>query len=893
VNVHKLNSIFKPKRIALIGVSINPNNVSGKVLNNLVGGGFRGVVYPVNPQFEAVLGIQCYPDVFNLPNKPDLAVICSPAGEVPGIISQCGEAGIEGVIIMSAGFREEGEEGKKLEEEIEKIRNAYDIRILGPNCLGYIAPHSSLNVSFGPGMPYKGSIAFISQSGALCTSVLDWAANKKIGFSYFISVGNMLDVDFGDLIDYLGEDEKTESILLYIESITNARKFITAARAFASTKPIITYKAGRFPESAKAASSHTGAMASEDDIYDAAFKRIGATRVFEIGEIFDCAELIGRHKIPRGHNLAIVTNAGGPGVMATDALIESNGKLAKLTDKTIEKLNDSLPKFWSKGNPVDVLGDASSKRITKAVQIVLDDENTDAVLIILTPQAMTNPNATAAELIKITKETMKPILANFMGGSLMSNANRVLSDNNIPAYPTPKDAIKAFMTLVEYSNNLKSLYETPRDIPVEFSIDRKKFRKEFDKLIPADTNILSEETSKKILHAYGIPVTLPKIAKTKQEAVKISNKTGYPVVMKIFSPDITHKTEAGGVILNLDDEKMVESAYERMMNDISKKFYSAKIEGVTVQKMVTEKESAELIVGTKKDDVFGTVIMLGMGGIEAELFRDKQIGFPPLNEKLALRMIESLKIFPLLKGYRGKPPLAIEKLIEILIRLSYFAADYPEITELDINPLLITQKDCIALDARMIIDKSIDTKKIKPYSHLALRPYPEEYVKQVQLRDKTEVTLRPIKPEDEFLWREMLSSCSKETIYSRFRYFFQWDSHEAATRYCFTDYDSEIAIVVEKSDGINKKLLGVGRLVADPNHETVEYAVLVTDEWQDRGLGSVLTDYCFEIVKRWGLKKIVAQTTTDNKRMISVFQKRGFKIEVDPSSSLVEVSKPL
>jgi len=894
VSIRKLDKILNPKRIAIIGISINPNNVSGKVLNNLVGGGFRGVVYPVNPQYEAVLGIQCYPDIKSVPKTPDLAVICTSAKEVPEMVRQCGEAGVYGIIIMSAGFKEEGEAGRALEAEIVTLRKKYDgMRILGPNCLGVIAPHLNLNVSFAPGMPRKGNIAFISQSGALCTSVLDWAIEKKIGFSYFLSVGNMLDVDFGDLIDYLGEDEKTGSILLYIESISQARKFMTAARAFATSKPIIAYKAGRYPESAKVASSHTGAMASEDDVYDAAFKRIGLARVFNIGEIFDCAELIGRHKIPRGSNLAIVTNAGGPGVMATDALIEAKGKLSELGENTINKLNDSLPPSWSHGNPVDVLGDAPSKRIAKAVQAVLDDDNADAVLVILTPQAMTNPTATALEISKLAKETTKPIIANWMGGKMMSEGIKILNDNGIPTYPTPEDGVRAFMALVDYSRNLKSLYETPRDIPVQFSLDKKKIRNEFLASIPPDTDILSEEISKKLLVAYGIPSTVPEIATNAEDAVKIAKDKGYPVVLKIHSPDITHKSDIGGVMLSIIDDAMVRYAYDKIMHNVQSKFPGAKIDGVSIQQMVREKDSLELILGTKKDPVFGTVMMAGMGGTGAELFADKTLGFPPLNENLANQMIESLKIYPILKGYRGKPPLAIDKLLEILIRLSYLAADFPEISELDINPLLVTKNDCIALDARIIIDNNLRGKEVKPYSHLALRPYPEEYIKEIPMKDGKKVILRPIKPEDEFLWRGLLASCSRETIYSRFRYFFHWDSHEAASRYCFIDYDREVAVVVESDDGSEKKFLGVGRLVADPDHETVEYAVLVSDKWQDKGLGSILTDYCFDIAKHWGLKRIVAQTTADNKRMISVFEKRGFEIEIDPLSSLVEVSKNL
>ena len=894
MNIHKLNNIFNPKRIALIGVTTNPNSVSGKVLINLVSGGFRGVVYPVNPEHEAVMGIPCYPDVKRLPKAPDLGIICSPAAKVPGVIRECGEAGIRGIIIISAGFKETGKAGIMLEGEIRnEIRKFEGMRVLGPNCLGVIVPSLKLNASFAAEMPAHGNIAFISQSGALCTSVLDWAIEGKIGFSYFVSIGNSIDVEFGDLIDYFGEDENTHCIILYIESIQNPRKFMTAARAFARKKPIIVYKAGRFPESARVAASHTGAMASEDAVYDAAFQRTGLARVYEIGDIFSVAELIGRNRFPHGPRLGIITNAGGPGVMATDALIASNGVLAKLSEETINKLNENLPEFWSHGNPVDVLGDARAKRISKATQIVLEDKNVDAILVILTPQAMTNPEATAKEISALVGTTRKPILAAWLGGQSMHKADDILVEAGIASYRTPEQAIKAFMTLVAYSRNLKTLYETPKDIPVEFSVNREKMRQKFNKLIKDKGAVLSEDESKLILETYGISSTRPVLAKTPDEAVKFAEKTGYPVVLKIQSPDITHKSDVGGVQLNLGNEKLLRAAFERIMDSVKLKRPDARVEGITVQKMVAEKEAVELILGIKKDSVFGTILMVGMGGVTAELFADKALGFPPLNESLARQMLESLKIYPLLKGYRGSPPKNIDGLIQTLIRLSYLAADYPEITELDINPLLVTTGDVVALDARIMIDTAIAGKDQVPFAHLALHPYPEKYVRSLNLKGGGKVLLRPIKPEDEPLWLEMIGNCSKESLYSRFRYFFQWQSHEVATRFCYIDYDREIAIVAEIQQGNQRKLVGVGRLIADPDHESVEFAILIIDAYQQKDLGNIITDFCMEIAKKWNLKKIIAQTTNDNKRMISVFRKRGFSIRTDPNDTTVEVEKEI
>ena len=894
MDAHRLDRIFKPNRIAVIGVTINPNSVGGKVVGNLVGGGFTGVVYPVNPQHEAVLGIHCFPDVRSLPKTPDLAVICTPPEQVPRLVRECGEAGIMGVIIMSSGFREIGAAGQALEEQIRLEAAGFaDMRILGPNCLGFIAPASRLNVSFASGMPRAGHIAFISQSGALCTSVLDWALEGKIGFSYFVSIGNTLDVGFGDLIDYLGEDESTKSIILYMESLQLARKFMTAARAFARTKPIIAYKAGRFPESAAAAASHTGAMASEDAVYDAAFQRIGLVRVFNIGEIFDCADLIGRHKVPQGPRLAVLTNAGGPGVMATDALVAAGGTLARLSDATMSELDQSLPPQWSRRDPVDVLGDAKSKLVAKAAQIVLADPGVDALLVIITPQAMTNPTAIAKEVAALSAATPKPVLAAWLGGAAMRDGTALLSEAGIPTYGTPEQAVRAFMTLVSYSRNLEVLYETPRDIRVDLPLDRRGLRARFAGILASASCPLSEALSKDLLAAYGIPVTRPVPAATAEEAVLAADAIGYPVVLKIRSPDITHKTDVGGVVLDLPDAAAVRAARAAMLAAVARKAPEARVEGVTVQKMAPAREGIEMILGIKKDPTFGTVVMAGMGGIAAEIYRDRSIGFPPLNERLARLMLEGLKMKPLLEGFRGRPAAAVDKLIEVLVQLSYLAADFPEVAELDINPLLVTPEGVLALDARIVGDPNAVEDPNRPYAHLSLRPYPEEFVREVKLRDGTPIILRPIRPEDEPLWLALLASCSRESIYSRFRYFFFWQSHEVASRHCYIDYDRELAIVAEIGEGTERRLVGVGRLIAEPGRKTAEYAVLVQDRWQDKGLGGLLTDYCTEIAKTWGIRTVTAITTTDNPRMIAVFEKRGFRIVNDFESSLVEVSKDL
>lgn len=894
MDVPTFDRIFKPQRIALVGVTPNPKSVGGRVLANLVGGGFRGVVYPVSRTSEAIMGVPCYPDLKSLPRTPDLAVLCAPAAQVPALVGECGEKGIRGLIILSAGFGETGPEGRVLEEQVlAEVRRFDGMRAIGPNCLGIISPGLPLNASFAAATPRPGHIAFISQSGALCTAVLDWAIEEKIGFSHFVSIGNAMDVDFGDLIDYLGDDEATKSIILYVESIREARKFMTAARAFARTKPIVAYKAGRFPESAAVAASHTGALASEDAVYDAAFQRMGLARVFDFGGIFDCAELIGRSRIPKGPRLAILTNAGGPGVMATDALIAAGGDLARLSAESMRALDESLPPQWSHRNPVDVLGDAKSKLIAKAAQTVIRDPGVDALLVIVTPQAMTNPTAIAREIGALAAATPKPILAAWLGGASMREGISVLNDAAVPTYTTPEQAVNAFMTLVAYARNLEILYETPKDISVEFPVDRDRTRARFSGLFAGAEGVLSEDDSKGLLAAYGVPVTRPEPARSVEEAVRVAAGIGFPVVLKVLSPDITHKTDAGGVALNIEDQAMVRAAYAGMMRTVAERAPSARIEGVTVQRMIRATDGIEMILGIKKDPTFGTVIMAGMGGIAAEITRDRVLGFPPLNERLARRMLEELRMWPLLQGYRGRPAADTAELVETLIRLSYLAADFPEIAELDINPLLATPEGVIALDARVVVDRAAAARPGKPYGHLALRPYPEEFVRRVRLRDGTEVTFRPIKPEDEPLWMALLGSCSRESLYSRFRYLFFWQSHDVASRYCYIDYDREMAIVAESGEGDERRLAGVGRLVAEPGRGSAEYAVLVQDGWQNKGLGGMLTDFCLEIARLWGVTRITAITTTDNPRMVAVFEKRGFSVTRDVETSLVEVSKDL
>lgn len=891
MSVRNLDNIFRPKRIALIGVTNDPRSIGGVTLRNLMEGNFPGVVYLVNSKREAIMGIPCFPDLKGLPKKPDLAVIMSQAEKIPDLIDECGTSGINGIIIMSAGFKEAGEPGKLLEEELKRRVKKYpDMRVLGPNCMGIIVPGSHLNISYANGMPQKGHLAFISQSGALGASLLDWSKETKVGFSYFVSIGNAMDVTFGDLIDYFGQDINTYSIILYVETLGNARSFLSAARAFARKKPIIVYKSGRFPQSAQAASSHTGAMATKDTVCDALLRRAGVARVYNMGNIFDFSDLAGKKKIPRGSGLAIITNAGGPGVMATDDLIAHGGELVQLSDSSLQKLDQLLPPFWSRNNPVDVLGDAKPDCIGKAVEIVLEEDKIHAVLIIITPQVMAQPTRTAKVIAEITSKTSKLIMVAWMGGSSMRISREILSNAQVAVYATPEQAIQAYMTMVRYSRNLELLFETPKEIPVSFSYDRDALRRKYVKEIFPKSRILSENDSKSLIKDYGIRATYPQLTKDEDDAVNIAQLKGYPVVLKIQSPDITHKSDVGGVILDIGSNEMLRHSYRQLLENIRKHRPDAHVDGVTVQKMKDTRYAVEMIVGFKKEKMFGTVMLVGMGGVTTELFKDQRLEFPPLNERLARQMLQSLKIYPLLEGYRGSPPKNIDKLVEALIRLSYLAADYPEIEELDINPLIVTPDDVIALDARIVIDPEELGKEDVDYRHLLIRPYPERLIRETRLPDGTPITLRPIKPEDEPLWLKMLENCSKDTIYSRFRYNFQFRSHLVATQFCVIDYDREMGIVAEIEENGKKQLIGEGRLIADPDLEMAEFAIIITDHWQKKGLGYLLTEYCIHVAHIAHIKRIAAETTANNKPMLNLFKKLGFELSFSEDST-VSISK--
>ena len=718
-----LDKIFAPKSIAIIGASEREGSIGLTLMRNLEK--FAGSVYPINPKSPTICGKTAYKSVADLPETPDLAVICTPAKTVPALIAELGDKGVRGVIIITAGFREVGGEGKELERQVIETAKRYEgFRIIGPNCLGVLIPATNMNATFAASGGLVGRNAFISQSGALGTAALDWANFSGVGFSYFISMGNAVDVSMGDMLEYFSEQESTDAATLYIESISNAQNFIAGAKKFSAVKPIVAYKSGRFAESAAAAASHTGAMAGLDAVYDAALKRAGVQRLFEMNEVFDCMNLMSHCAAPKGERLAIVTNAGGPGVMTTDALIDRGGKLAKISDTTMERLNAILPAFWSHGNPIDVLGDAKAEAYGKALEVVLEDEGVDGVVVILTPQAMSDPTGAAHAVVETVKKSCvkKPILTSWIGGETVTGGVEVFRKAGVPTYETPERAVDAFIQLVRYEKQRQFLATMGPAKTVATGADRAAMQAMFKAHIDEGVTILPEDKSKELLAAYGIPVTMPVVATTADEAVTLAAKCGYPVVMKIHSHQITHKTDVGGVKLNITDEASVRKAFEEIVSSAKAAKPEATIIGCTVQPMIKFPVAYELIVGQIRDTTFGPVVMVGMGGTLAEVFKDRALMLPPLNATMVREELANLKFWKVLKGYRGKPGADIDKLVDVIVRFGQLVADYPEIRELDINPVLATPDGVMALDARVVLDEALVKAGTTAGSTLAVTP---------------------------------------------------------------------------------------------------------------------------------------------------------------------------
>ncbi|MEW4570848.1 bifunctional acetate--CoA ligase family protein/GNAT family N-acetyltransferase [Tautonia sp. JC769] len=887
-----LDPIFFPRTVAVIGATEAAGSVGRTILWNLLSSPFGGTVYPVNPRRPNVLGVKAYPRVSDIPEAVDLAVVVTPAATVPGIIGECVDAGVKGAIIISAGFKEVGPLGAELERQVLEQARRGTMRIIGPNCLGVMNPKTGLNATFAGAMARPGNVGFISQSGALCTAVLDWSFQEQVGFSAFLSIGSMVDVGWGDLIDYLGDDPKTRSIVIYMESIGDARKFLSAAREVALTKPIIVIKAGRTSAAAAAAASHTGSLTGSDEVLDAAFRRSGVLRVNSIADIFNISEVLAKQPRPRGPRLAILTNAGGPGVLATDALIQNGGELATLSAETIAALDEFLPGAWSHGNPVDILGDAGPERYARAVEVVSRDPDSDGLLVVLTPQAMTDPTRTADQLKVAARKGGKPVLASWMGGTHVAAGVDILNRADVPTFTYPDTAARAFAAMWRHSDALRGMYQTPSETEHDGdgAIDRAAAEEIVRAARSSGRTILNEAESKRLLAAYGIPTVETIVAADEHAAASAAEEIGYPVVLKLHSDTITHKTDVGGVVLNLADGQAVRGAFQAIRSAVLKTASQADFQGVTVQPMVRMLDGYELIVGSSLDPQFGPVLLFGTGGSLVEVFRDRALALPPLNTTLARRMMEQTRILAALKGVRGRPPVDLDALERLLVRFSQLVVEQRWIKEIDINPLLVSHERILALDARVIVHDPDVSERDLPRT--AIRPYPTQYVEPFTLRDGTRTTIRPIRPEDEPLMIAFHESLSERSVYSRYFQAMKLSTrvaHERLTRICFIDYDREMALVVSRrpTEPGRHEILAVGRLSRQHSFDEAEFALLVADPYQGQGLGGELLRRLIQIARNEGIRRVTADMLRDNRPMQQVCERLGFRLRYDPDDQIV------
>ena len=892
---HPLDAIFVPRSVAVIGATDRPGSVGRAVLWSLVSSPFGGTVYPVSDKRTSVLGIKAYRTVGDLPETVDLAVVVTPASTVPRIIGDCVEAGVRGAIVISAGFKEHGAAGQELERQIlERIRGSR-LRVIGPNCLGVMNPVTGLNATFASTIARPGNVGFISQSGALCTAILDWAQKEMVGFSAFVSVGSMLDVNWGDLIDYLGNDPSTQSIMVYMESVGDARSFLSAAREVSLTKPIIVIKAGRTDAAAKAASSHTGSLTGSDEVLEAGFRRCGVLRVQTIADLFYMAEVLAKQPRPKGPRLAIVTNAGGPGVLAADGLLSNGGQLAQLSGESIQALDALLPPHWSHNNPIDVLGDALPERYAKAVEIAAQDPNIDGLLAIVCPQGMAGPTATAESLKPYAHSTGKPVLASWMGGPDVAAGTDILNQAGIPTFQFPDTAARVFCYMWRYSYALRGLYETPvlRSENNE-GPNRAQAQRIIESALQGGRTLLTEVESKQLLAAYGLPVVPTEVAVSEDDAAAKATAIGYPIVIKLFSETITHKTDVGGVHLDLRDEQSVRSAYRSIESSVRGRGSKGDFLGVTVQPMV-KTEGYELIVGSSVDAQFGPVLLFGTGGQLVEVFKDRALALPPLNTTLARRMMEQTRVFSALAGVRGRKSVDLAGLEEFMVRFSQIVVEQPRIREIDINPVLASPERIVALDARVVLHGAdvADDRLPRP----AIRPYPVQYVKPWIMKNGETVTIRPIRPEDEPLLIRLHQVLSERTVY--LRYFqplklSQRTAHERLTRICFIDYDREMVFAVERKVGAQTEIIAIGRLskLRERDNEG-ELAVLVDDRYQGQGLGTELYRRLIAAARDEKLRRVVSTILAENREMRAICKKLGFRMAADLEDGTVSAELEL
>lgn len=889
---HYLNKFFNPQSIAVIGASNREDSVGGTAFTNLITAGYQGKLFAINPKHSEVQGVECFPDLSKLYSvhntQIELVVIATPASTAAKLIEECGQLNIPNVIILSAGF--ESEQQAPLRQRLLNLAHKHQIRILGPNCLGIIRPSLKLNATFSKNQAKTGHLALVSQSGALCTGILDWAETHDIGFSLVASTGDALDLDFGEILDYLATDPQTHSILLYIEGIKDARRFLSGLKKAARMKPVILLKSGRMPAGTQAAVSHTGALVGKDDIFNAAIERAGVVRAITINQLFSAAKTLSYDLSIRQKRLAIVTNGGGPGVMATDLAAELGIAMPDVSEATQKALDAILPAHWSKHNPIDILGDATPERYQKAIQVCLEDPEYDAVLVLLTPQAMTNPTAIAHSIVELNKQhnnQHKPILTTWLGNSLVSEAREIFKQAHIPTFSTPEAAVEAFHFLGQYHSNQKLLKQLPE--PSSLSrINPKGAKLIIHNALKEKRELLNTLETRAVLKAFDISATQALQANSVSEAIVAAESLGYPIAMKIHSDKITHKSDSGGVALNIADSHQLISAYEQMIENVNKAVAGANASSVTLEKMMAMPQSRELIIGVSRDPVFGPAISFGSGGTSVEVTQDSSTALPPLNQFIAQRMISKTKVNKLLGAFRGQQAVDKTQLINILLRISEMVSEIPEIVELDLNPVLANHQQAIAVDARIRVQKTPPGDA--SYAHMAIHPFPSHLEKHLTTDNGLSVHIRPIKAEDAQMETEFVANLSEETKYLRFMQNVQQLSDEMLFKFTQIDYDQEMAFIAYSCDHQKPTEIGVTRYSTNPDGKSCEFALVVRDDYQHQGIGSHLLESLIEHARQKGLKVMNGEVLKQNKGMLNLAKLHGFSVQVcedDPQIRLV------
>jgi acetyltransferase len=872
---HYLTPLFEPQSVAIIGATDKKGKVGEVLIANMLAAGFKGPLFAVNPKYKEVSGVPCYPSIDRLPQRVDLAVIATPPATVPGTIDECGRAGVRAAVVITAGFSETGPAGAKLERALLENARRHGVRVIGPNCLGILRPALGLNATFARSRVVPGSLGLISQSGAVCTAMLDWAEPGGVGFSSVVSLGGSVELDFGEIIDYLANDAATEHILLYIEGIRDARRFLSSLRAAARMKPVILMKVGRHPAGSRAAVSHTGAIVGSDDVFEAVVKRAGAVRVRSVGQLVAAAQALSSHVRPRGNRLAVVTNGGGPGVMAADLAADLDLPLAELSPLTIDSLRDALPSNWSHGNPVDLIGDADSARYRAAVSACLADDGVDGLLTILTPQAMTDAEDVARAVVESARGSSKPLIACWMGEAHVASARKILTDANIPTFRTPDPAVEMFAHVSAFYRNQQALLQTPGPLVRGSAPDLRGARMVIEAALADRRKVLTEMESKALLAAFHIPIAKTAIARSAQESVLLAEQFGFPVAMKIDSPDVTHKSDVGGVRLNLGDAQSVRTAYQEIVDQVKRKRPGARVNGIAVEPMMVRPHGRELMVGVKRDAVFGPAITFGAGGTAVEVHRDRSVALPPLNAFLVADMIRSTRVSKLLGAFRNLPPADTKALETVLLRVSEMVCELPAIEELDVNPLIVDETGAVVVDARVVVR---DAPPMRRYAHMAIHPYPSELCTTWQPREGPPITLRPIRPEDAEMEQVFVKGLSDQSRHFRFMNSLRELTPAMLARFTQIDYDRELAIIaVQEIDGREVEL-GVARYVMNPDGETCEFAIVVADAWQGKGLSRRMLEMLIDVARSRGLKTMIGHMLSMNQPMIKLSENLGFAV---------------